>query len=254
MSRIVLSALLVAGSLVAPPPSPPPSPPASAPASAVASALAEPIPDGAVVDQFDGTTLGADWTVLSPDDSRYSLSDGALRLDTLTGDTHQGTNNARNLFLVDVPDGDFEIVTKLSAPVALDFQSAGLLAWQDWDNYVRAGPAHVGFAGGPVIETATEVGAAFTSAFAARPGSAAEIVKLARTGDEFVSSYWDGSAWAQASRMTARLTVGQVGLFGLSAQNGTSMRVAFDYLAIKAAEGGPVVPEGTFTLRAAARP
>ncbi|MEU8396197.1 alpha-L-arabinofuranosidase C-terminal domain-containing protein [Nonomuraea sp. NPDC048892] len=250
MLRIALSALLVAGSLVAPPPSPAPSSAASTPTSA----LAEPIPEGAVVDQFDGTTLGPDWTVLSPDDSRYRLSDGALRLDTLTGDTHQGTNNARNLFLVDVPDGDFEIVTKLSAPVALDFQSAGLLAWQDWDNYVRAGLAHVGFAGGPVIETATEVGAAFTSAFAARPGSTAEIVKLARTGDEFVSSYWDGSAWVQASRMTARLTVGQVGLFGLSAQNGTSMGVAFDYLAIKAAEGGPVVPEGTFTLRSAARP
>ncbi|GAA1620422.1 hypothetical protein GCM10009733_016090 [Nonomuraea maheshkhaliensis] len=161
MLRIALSALLVAGSLGAPPPSPVPSP------SSAASALAEPIPEGAVVDQFDGTTLGPDWTVLSPDDSRYRLSDGALRLDTLTGDTHQGTDNARNLFLVDVPDGDFEIVTKLSAPVALDFQSAGLLAWQDWDNYVRAGLAHVGFAGGPVIETATEVGAAFTSAFEA---------------------------------------------------------------------------------------
>ncbi|MFG1706044.1 alpha-L-arabinofuranosidase C-terminal domain-containing protein [Nonomuraea sp. M3C6] len=238
MTRIALSALLLAGSLVAPP----------------AVAMADPIPDGAVVDQFDGTALGQDWTVLSPDNSRWSVSGSALHLDTLTGDTHQGTNNARNLFLVDIPDGDFEVVTKLSAPVALDYQSAGLLAWQDWDNYVRAGLAHVGLAGGPVIETATEVGAAFTSNFAARPGSAAEIVKLARTGDEFVSSYWDGSAWVQAARMTARLDVRQVGLFGLSAQNGTSMRADFDYVAIKAAEGQAVVPPGPFTLRAVAQP
>ncbi|GAA3583964.1 hypothetical protein GCM10022419_077190 [Nonomuraea rosea] len=239
MTRIALSALLLAGLLVAP---------------GQAVALAEPIPEGAVVDQFDGTTLGQDWTVLSPDSSRWSLSGSALHLDTLTGDTHQGTNNARNLFLVDIPAGDFELVTKLSAPVTLDYQSAGLLAWQDWDNYVRAGLAHVGFAGGPVIETATEVGAAFTSGFAARPGSAAEIVKLARTGDEFVSSYWDGAAWAQAARMTAKLDVRQVGLFGLSAQNGTSMRVDFDYLAIKASEGRAVVPSGPFTLRAATLP
>ncbi|MEV0820799.1 alpha-L-arabinofuranosidase C-terminal domain-containing protein [Nonomuraea rubra] len=237
MLRIALSALLLAGLLTAP-----------------AAAAADPIPEGAVVDQFDGTTLGEDWTVLSPDDSRWSLSGSALRLDTLTGDTHQATNNARNLFLVDVPDGDFEVVTKLSAPVSLDYQSAGLLAWQDWDNYVRAGLAHVGFAGGPVIETATEVGAAFTSAFAARPGSTAEVLKLARTGDEFTSSYWDGTAWVQASRMTAGLKVGQVGLFGLSAQNGTSMRAEFDYFAIKAAEGAAVVPEGPFTLRAEAAP
>ncbi|UBU11091.1 alpha-L-arabinofuranosidase C-terminal domain-containing protein [Nonomuraea gerenzanensis] len=238
MLRIALSALLLAGLLSAPP----------------AIAAADPLPDGAVVDQFDGTTLGEDWTVLSPDDSRWSLSGGALHLDTLTGDTHQGTNNARNLFLVDVPDGDFEVVTELSAPVSLDYQSAGLLAWQDWDNYVRAGLAHVGFAGGPVIETATEVGAAFTSAFAARPGSTAETLKLARTGDEFTSSYWDGTAWVQASKLTAKLKIGQVGLFGLSAQNGTSMRAGFDYLAIKAAEGAAVVPDGPFTLRAGAAP
>ncbi|MFC5835654.1 alpha-L-arabinofuranosidase C-terminal domain-containing protein [Nonomuraea insulae] len=239
MLRIALSALLLAGLIVAPP---------------AVAAVAEPIPEGAVVDQFDGTTLGEDWAVLSPDDSRWSLSGSALHLDTLAGDTHQATNNARNLFLVDVPDGDFEVVARLSAPVTLDYQSAGLLAWQDWDNYVRAGLAHVGFAGGPVIETATEVGAAFTSNFAARPGSAAEIVKLARTGDEFVSSYWDGAAWVQAARMTAALKIGQVGLFGLSAQNGTSVRADFDYFAIKAAEGAAVVPEGAFTLRAAALP
>jgi hypothetical protein len=158
MTRIALSALLLAASLVAPPP------------ATAAASLAEPIPDGAVVDQFDGTTLGEDWTVLSPDSSRWSLSGGALRVESLSGDTYQGTNTARNLFLVDVPAGDFEVVTKLSAPVALDYQSAGLLAWQDWDNYVRAGLAHVGSAGRPVIETDTEVGASFNASFAARPG------------------------------------------------------------------------------------
>ncbi|MGW0195471.1 beta-xylosidase family glycoside hydrolase [Nonomuraea sp. NPDC003201] len=161
MTRIALSALLLAASLVAPPP------------ATAAASLAETIPDGAVVDQFDGTTLGEDWTVLSPDSSRWSLSGGALRVESLTGDTYQGTNTARNL--VDVPAGDFEVVTKLSAPVALDHQSAGLLAWQDWDNYVRAGLAHVGSAGGPVIETDTEVGASFNASFAARPGSTSAI-------------------------------------------------------------------------------
>lgn len=238
MKRLVLTALLAAGLLTAP----------------AATAAADPIPEGATVDQFDGTTLGQDWTILAPDPARWSLSDGALHLDTLTGDTHQGTNTAKNLFLLDVPDGDFEIVAKVGAPVALDYQSAGLLAWQDWDNYVRVGLAHVGFAGGPVIETATEVGAAFNSGFAARPGSTGEIVKLARTGDEFVSSYWDGSAWVQATRTTAKLQVRQLGLFGLSAQNGTSTRADFDYVAIKAAEGAAVVPAGPFTLRAAAAP
>ncbi|MFI7633215.1 alpha-L-arabinofuranosidase C-terminal domain-containing protein [Nonomuraea sp. NPDC049400] len=238
MNRIALSAVLVAGLLTPPP----------------ASAAADAIPEGAVVDQFDGTTLGQDWTVLSPDDSRWSLSGGALHLDTSPGDTYQGGNNAKNIFLVDIPAGDFEVVTKVSAPVALDFQDAGLVAWQDWDNYVRAGLAHVGSAGGVVIETGTEVRAAYTASFAARPGSTGEILKLARTGDEFTSSFWDGSAWVQAAKTTAKLDVKQVGLFGLSAQNGTSIRADFDYVAVKASEGKPVTPQGRFTLKAPGAP
>ncbi|WP_187281397.1 hypothetical protein [Nonomuraea sp. C10] len=69
---------------------------------------AEPVPDGAAVDQFDAGALGPDWTVLSRDDSRWSLTEqpGSLRVHALPGDTYQGTNTARNLFLMDnIPAG-----------------------------------------------------------------------------------------------------------------------------------------------------
>ncbi|MFG1942476.1 alpha-L-arabinofuranosidase C-terminal domain-containing protein [Nonomuraea sp. NPDC048826] len=235
MTRLALAILLVAGLITAP----------------AQARAAEPIPDGAAVDQFDATTLGPDWAVLARDDTRWSLTEqpGALRVHALPGDTYQGVNTARNLFLMDIPAGDFEVVTSVRAPVTLDFQSAGILAWQDWDNYVRAGLAHVGSAGGQVIETDTEVGAAFTASFAARPGSSAEVVKLTRTGDQFVSSTWDGSSWVEASRVTADIDVRQVGLFALAAQNGMSMAADFDYVAVKTAPGQPVTPEGLFTLR-----
>src|SRR5690606_29047431 len=42
----------------------------------------------------------------------------------------------------------------------------------------------------------------------------------------------------------------QVGLFALSAQNGTPVTADFDYFAVKAAPGRAVVPSGPFTLRA----
>jgi alpha-L-arabinofuranosidase len=248
MRRLALSVLLAAGLLTAP--AGPAGPAASAASTAVSTADA-PIPEGAAVDAFDGTALGPDWSVLARDDSRWSLTGGVLRVRSLPGDTHQTTNTARNLFLLDVPAGDFEVVTQVSAPVALDFQSAGILAWQDWDNYVRAGLAHVGSAGGVVIETDTEVGAAFTANFAARPDATGAAIKLARTGDRFTSSYWDGSAWVQAAQVSAGIDVRQVGLFALSAQNGTPVTADFDYFAVKAAEGRPVVPQGPFTLRAA---
>src|SRR5690606_15324791 len=235
MSRLAAAVLLLAGLL-------------TAPAHAQA---AEPIPEGAAVDRFDGPPLGPGWTVPARDDSRWSLTEqpGALRVHALPGDTYQDTNTARNLFLMDIPAGDFEVVAAVRAPVTLDFQSAGILAWQDWDNHVRTGLAHVGSEGGQVIETDTEIGGAFTAAFAPRPGSSAEVVKLSRTGAEFVSSTWDGTAWAEASRVTAGLDVRQVGLFALAAQDGTSFAADFDYFAVKAAPGQPVVPEGMFTLR-----
>ncbi|GAB1823406.1 alpha-L-arabinofuranosidase C-terminal domain-containing protein [Herbidospora sp. RD11066] len=236
MRRAALAALLLISTL-APPQS--------------ATAAADPIPVGAVVDQFDGTTLGPDWTVLAPDDSRWSLSGSALHLDTSTGDTYQAQNSARNLFLVDIPAGDFEVVTRVNAPVALNYQAGGLLAWQDWDNYVRAGLANVN---GAVIETGTEVGALYRASLAPMPGSTSETLKLARTGDVFVSSYWTGEAWAEAARTTAALDVKQVGLFGFSATNGTPIRVDFDYFAVKASPGQPVTPEGRFTLRAKTAP
>lgn len=235
MTRFALAVLLVAGLITAP----------------AHARAADPIPPGATVDQFDGATLGPDWTVLARDDSRWSLTEqpGSLRVHALPGDTYQDINSARNIFLMDIPAGDFEAVTSVRAPVTLDFQNAGILAWQDWDNYVRTGLAHVGSEGGQVIETDTEVGAVFTADFAPRPGSSAEIIKLTRTGNEFVASYWDGSDWVEASRMTADIDVRQVGVFALAAQNGTSMAADFDYFAIKAAPGQPVRPEGTFTLR-----
>ncbi|WP_082310108.1 alpha-L-arabinofuranosidase C-terminal domain-containing protein [Nonomuraea sp. SBT364] len=250
MRRLALSVLLAAGVLTAPA-----TPAASAAqpdaAGPNAAAAAGPVPEGAVVDQFDAAALGPDWTVLAPDDSRWSLTGGALRVRSLPGDTYQGVNTARNLFLLDVPAGDFEVVTEVSAAVALDFQNAGILAWQDWDNYVRTGLAHVGSSGGVVIETDTEVSAAFTAGFAARTGSTGETLKLARTGDRFTASYWDGSAWVQATQVTADLDVKQVGLYALSAQNGAEITADFGYFAVKAAEGRPVVPQGPFTLRAA---
>lgn len=225
------------------------------PAAAYAAADA-PIPAGAAVDQFDGTALGPDWDVLNPDPTRWSLTErpGYLRVQSLTGDTHQATNNARNLFLQDIPAGDFEVVTKVEAPVSLDYQSAGILAWQDTDNYVRASLAHVGFAGGQVLENALEVGAAFSSTFTARPGSTSEVLKLTRAGDVFTTSYWDGTAWVQAAQVTAALDVQKVGVYALSAQNGTAVTADFDYFALVAPQGQPVVPAEPFALEGAGGP
>jgi hypothetical protein len=179
--------------------------------TASAQEAGDPIPEGAVVHDFEQDSLGPQWTVVAPDPSRYSLADGALRVESLQGDTYQDANSARNIFLTGIADGDFEAVVRFNTEVSLDFQGASLLAWEDTDNYLRAGLAHVGFAGGVVIENGLEVGGAFSSTFTERPGSTGETLRIARAGDQFTTSYRDGDAWVEAATVTADLNVQHLG-------------------------------------------
>ncbi len=210
------------------------------------------LPEQGWVDEFDGTALGDRWSIHAEVASAWSLRDGSLRLTSQPGDTWQNDNAAKNVFLVDVPAGDFTAVTHVTAPVSRDFQGAGIIAWQDIDNYVRAGLSHVGFAaGGPVvIETGVETGAVYGSTFTARPGSTSEWLRLQRTGDELVVSYGgaDGT-WVEAARYTVGWDVRQVGLYALAAQNGTAHTAEFDVFVLDSAGGVDVVPDGDFTLR-----
>ncbi|MBM7818811.1 alpha-L-arabinofuranosidase [Cellulosimicrobium cellulans] len=221
-------------------------------ATSVPASAAEPdLPDGAWVDAFDGAALGADWTVVNPVPEALSVGGGKLTLASQPGDTYQDANSAKNVVLLDVPAGDFTVVTHLEAPVASVYQGAGLVAWQDMDNYVRSGLTFVGSLSpsGRAIENDVESGGVFTAAaFTDRPGSTGETLRMQRTGDTIATSYWDGTAWQPAGSVTVDFPTTQVGLYALAAQNGTSHTAAFDYVALQAAEGADQVPDGAFTL------
>ncbi|MEK8225793.1 hypothetical protein NKG05_06490 [Oerskovia sp. M15] len=80
-----------------------------------AFAAAEPVlPADAWVDQFDSAQLGSGWDVVNPVPSAWSLATtpGSLTLTSQTGDTYQDANSAKNVFMVDVPVGDFTVVTR----------------------------------------------------------------------------------------------------------------------------------------------
>ncbi len=222
-----------------------------------AAAPAGVIPDGAWVDDFDGTALDAAWHTVNPAGDAVTVADGALRLASQVGDTWQTSNTAKNLLMLDVPDADFTAVAAVDAPATLDFQGAGLIAWQDMDNYVRTGLSHIGFTTAEphsfedpiVVENGMETAGAFASTFTSRPGSTSEILRLQRTGDVLTSSYWRDGAWEQAAQVTLAFPVTQVGVYALASQDGTSHTASFDYVALAADDGADVAPEGTFTLR-----
>lgn len=207
------------------------------------------------VDGFDGSELGGRWEVVNPDPASLDVSGGALRIDGQPGDTYQDVNTAKNIVMLDVPAGDFSATATFTAPVAEVYQGAGLIAWQDMDNYVRAGLTYVGSLSpsGIAIETDREVDAAFGAVgFADRPASAGETLRLERTGDTITTSYHDSAtdSWVTAATTTVAFDTTQVGLYALAAQDGTPTEAAFDSFEITHAQGADVLPEGPFTLQA----
>lgn len=227
---------------------------ASGAALAAPAAAADP-PDQAWTDSFSSTTLDPRWQITAEVASAWSLSSnpGALTLTSQPGDTWQTTNTAKNVFMVPIPDGDFTAVTRVTAPVSKVYQGAGLIAWSDMDNYVRAGLTYVGTLSpsARAIETDTETAGSFSAVdFEDRPGSTSETLRLQRTGDTLTTSYWDGTDWVVAASQTIAFDITAVGLYALAAQDGTAHTAVFDSFGVTASDGADVTPSGPFTLHA----
>lgn len=206
-------------------------------------------------DSFDGSALTGRWDVINPEPSALEVSGGALRLSGQPGDTWQTNNTAKNVVMLDVPAGDFTATARVSAPVAEVYQGAGLIAWQDMDNYVRAGLTYVGSLSpsGIAVETDREAAATFSAvAFADRPASTGETLRLQRAGDTITTSYLDEGTgeWVTAATTTVPFDTTQVGLYALAAQDGTTTEAAFESFEITHDQGADTVPTGSFTLQA----
>ncbi|MFW2514680.1 family 43 glycosylhydrolase [Demequina sp. SO4-13] len=197
------------------------------------------VPEGSWIDEFDSETLDPRWSITneSPDDWSLTDNPGSLTIDTLIGDTYQDNNSAQNIFLVDVPDGDFTAVTHVEAEVTAQYQGAGLIAWGDFDNYVRYGRTFVGSLlddADIALETNLEVGGSFSGDLVPRDGSTGETMRIQRVGDTVTTSVWENSTWVEASSVEISFPITKVGLYGLASLEGSSMSATFDYFALEA--------------------
>ncbi|WP_181148069.1 alpha-L-arabinofuranosidase C-terminal domain-containing protein [Arthrobacter sp. MYb213] len=213
------------------------------------------LPEGTFKEDFEDGELDSRFQIINEQADAWELKDSALNLKSLKGDTWQDSNDAKNLFMVGVPTGDFSVATHLSAPVSKDFQGAGLVAWDDFDNYLRAGLAHVGSApNGPiVIESGVESEGAFSSEYTARPESSTEWLRIDRKGKELTVYYGDSEGkWAEAASFIVEWDTTKVGLYALAAQDGTGHTAAFDSFWLNESGAMDLVPEDQFTLKASA--
>lgn len=215
----------------------------------ILSTVHAPIPNGLTTDSFDSATLAPGWTIFRPDSSKWSLTanPGSIRLQSLAGDMFGNSNASKNVFLQNAPAGDFVITTKITGSVNKNYEQGGLLVWQDEDNYVRIG--HVWDttgATGKNLESAFEKNAVYTKAanVAKHPGTDSVYLMISKVGNVYTTSFWNGTAWQQAADpMTVNLSNVKVGFYAMSATDGTSIPVDFDYFSV-----GTVLNEPTFTF------
>lgn len=90
-------------------------------------------------DEFNGNTLGNQWQWIREDPLTNSLSEksGSLTITSQPGDVSERTNNAKNILLQST-NNDWTIETKLTASrVPSQPENAGILVYQDDDNFVK---------------------------------------------------------------------------------------------------------------------
>ena len=91
-----------------------------------------------VVDEFDGTTLGADWERIRGDQSAV-VSGGTLQIPAQTGDIYQTRNDARNLVVRTAPSGAWVATAKLNFEGTAQYHQAGIMVYGDDDNFTKFG-------------------------------------------------------------------------------------------------------------------
>ena len=94
-------------------------------------------------DIFDDEQLDSEWSWIREDPSHWSLINqpGFMQINVQHGSIWRERNDAKNLLLRDAPEGDFEIETQLIFTPGHSFQFAGLLVYEDDDNWMRLGRA-----------------------------------------------------------------------------------------------------------------
>lgn len=163
-------------------------------------------------DDFGAPTPGPLWSWVREDPTHWSLDDrpGFLRLTTQPGTlVGTGANDERNLLLMPAPPGDFYITAQLSFTPTDNYHQAGLIVYQDDDNYVRLSRAYVY---DNYVELIAEIdGSAVVTGVAEAATSL--TLQLWKNGDTYEGYYsLDGATWIPVGEVSAPLREVQAGL------------------------------------------
>jgi|GEM_PF-1161819 len=181
-------------------------------------------------DDFDGT-LNAGWQWIDPlGDSSYSLviTPGYLRLYTPDGehDLYMNMNAPR---LLQPITGDFTVTTRLTIHPQYNYQGAGILVWEDENNFIRlertlVRGVNLGYRINGVFGEIAEI-----------PFSSPTVqLKLQRRGNDFTAWYRDDATdWLEAGTVSYPASADlQVGLSLLNNWQDNPIWVDYDYFQV----------------------
>jgi alpha-glucuronidase len=193
-------------------------------------------------DEFNGSDVGPQWTWIRQDPTAEQVTNHSLVITPETGDLAGSTNTARNI-LVQPGVGNWTIETKLtlSAPPSVATQQAGIIAYQNDDNYLKLDWE---FSGGVarLAETTEDSlsGTPVTQVLATLPtanliGSNNTVwLRMVKNGPRYTTYYsTDGVNFVPLYNVGTSLSNLKVGLFAYNgAATTNNLQAAFDYFHI----------------------
>ncbi|QVQ54539.1 ThuA domain-containing protein [Spiractinospora alimapuensis] len=161
-----------------------------------------------VSDDFAGDSLDEiRWDrLVRPDHDLMGVSDGQLHLETTTGDIFGDANDMPNIVLQNSPEGDWAIQTRMHAPLIRNYQNAGLMVYDDDDNYLKFGFVVTSEPTEPrsvSVEAAPEVDGSPTVFNEPAPTEVNDWwLRMTRSGDSYTLDWsTDGEEWNTMSEV-----------------------------------------------------
>lgn len=200
-------------------------------------ALTEPVNVNAAItsdnlgwtDNFDSATLDSRWYWVRENPTYWSLTTnpGSLHLVT-RGSLNEASNNLENILLTPESDLDYRIVTKVTFAPIENYHRAGLLVYQDDDNYMQLTRV---YSDGDHVRIKTEIGGVASYIYAANAVSATTLyLRIDRYGNDYYGFYsLDESSWEFVGQHNLLFTNPSVGLMAAYGPTVTEISADFDY-------------------------
>lgn len=168
-------------------------------------------------DEFNSSTLGTQWSWVREDNTHWSLTaaSGYMRIITQTGDIYQTYADAKNILLQNAT-GDWTITTKMTYKPSANYQGAGLIVYQDDNNYVKMARAYIS---GNKFQFGKEVAGTFTST-EVTDGITGNVsyLKIVKSGTNYSGYYSsDGTTYTQVgTTQSVSLSTVRIGLMAIN--------------------------------------